>query len=95
MSTELKKLGQEVIEKEGSLEIIPNLNKLRESAKNGIKIETYEDHRVAMSFGILGSYDLLGNGKPWLSILNPVCCGKTFPDFFEKLEALRRKSINN
>lgn len=95
MSTELKKLGQEVIEKEGSLEIIPNLNKLRESAKNGIKIETYEDHRVAMSFGILGSYDLFGNGKPWLSILNPVCCGKTFPDFFEKLEALRRKSINN
>ena len=94
MSTELKKLGQEVIEKEGSLEIIPNLNKLRESARNGIKIETYEDHRVAMSFGILGSYDLFGNGKPWLSILNPVCCGKTFPDFFQKLEALRRKSIN-
>ena len=93
ISTELKKLGQEVIEKEDSLEINPNLNKLRESAKNGIKIETYEDHRVAMSFGILGSYDLFGNSKPWLSILNPVCCGKTFPDFFEKLEALRRKSI--
>ena len=95
MSTELKKLGQEVIEQDGSLEIIPNLNKLRESARNGIKIETYEDHRVAMSFGILGSYDLFGNGKPWLSILNPVCCGKTFPDFFQKLEALRRKSISS
>ena len=53
-----------------TLEIIPNLNKLMDSANKGIKIETYQDHRVAMSFGILGSYDLFGNGKPWLSIEN-------------------------
>ena len=92
MANELKKLGQEVIEKHDSLEIIPNLNKLKESANKGIKIETYEDHRVAMSFGVLGSYNLFGNGKPWLTIENPECCGKTFPDFFEKLETLRRYS---
>ena len=95
MANELKKLGQEVIEKHDSLEIIPNLNKLKESANKGIKIETYEDHRVAMSFGVLGSYNLFGNGKPWLTIENPECCGKTFPDFFEKLETLRRHSTIN
>jgi len=57
-----------------------------------LSIETYEDHRVAMSFGILGSHDLLGNGKPWLQIQNPACCGKTFPGFFETLETLRKSS---
>ena len=63
MAVELKKLGQKVIEKEDSLEIMPNLNKLKEIAENKIQIETYHDHRVAMSFGILGSYDLFGNGN--------------------------------
>ena len=93
MATELKKLGQKVIETDDSLEIIPDLNKFMESARNGIKIETYEDHRVAMSFAVLGSYDLFGYGRPWLTIENPECCGKTFPDFFEKLEALRTHSM--
>ena len=89
MAVELKKLGLKVIEKEDSLEITPNLNKLKEIAENKIQIETYHDHRVAMSFGILGSYDLFGNGKSWLTIQNPSCCEKTFPDFFDRIEALR------
>jgi 3-phosphoshikimate 1-carboxyvinyltransferase len=92
MAQELKKLGQEVIEKTDSLEIIPNLNKLKEVARDFVEIETYQDHRVAMSFGILGSFDLFGSGKSWLKIKNPQCCGKTFPDFFEVLEGLRKES---
>jgi 3-phosphoshikimate 1-carboxyvinyltransferase len=92
MAQELKKLGQEVIETHDSLRIIPNLNKLKEMAKNSIEIETYQDHRVAMSFGILGSFDLFGTGKSWLKIKNPQCCGKTFPQFFELLEGLRKQS---
>jgi len=95
MVTELKKLGQGVEEFEDSLTITPNLKKLRTlaaKAKKLLSIETYEDHRVAMSFGILGCHDLLGTGKPWLQIQNPACCGKTFPDFFEVLEELRKNS---
>jgi 3-phosphoshikimate 1-carboxyvinyltransferase len=92
MAQELKKLGQEVIETHDSLRIIPNLNKLKDAAKNSIEIETYQDHRVAMSFGILGSFDLFGTGKSWLKIKNPQCCGKTFPQFFELLEGLRKQS---
>jgi 3-phosphoshikimate 1-carboxyvinyltransferase len=98
MATELKKLGQGVEEFADGLAITPNLKKLRTLAAKGVKakkllsIETYEDHRVAMSFGILGCHDLLGTGKPWLQIQNPACCGKTFPEFFNVLEELRKKS---
>jgi 3-phosphoshikimate 1-carboxyvinyltransferase len=90
---ELKKLGQQVVETEDSLEITPNLDELRKRAAQGmIEIETYNDHRFAMSFAILGCHDLLKNGQPWLSIKNPGCCAKTFPDFFQELEILWKKS---
>lgn len=56
---------------------------------NMVCIDTYDDHRIAMSFAILGSHNLFGDGRPWLAINNPACCTKTFPDFFTKLEALR------
>ncbi|HVU36828.1 MAG TPA: 3-phosphoshikimate 1-carboxyvinyltransferase [Opitutales bacterium] len=98
MATELKKLGQGVEEFEDGLVITPNLKKLKTLAAKGVKakkrlsIETYEDHRVAMSFGILGCHDLLENGQPWLQIENPACCAKTFPDFFAVLENLRKES---
>jgi 3-phosphoshikimate 1-carboxyvinyltransferase len=87
MAKELKKLGQEVIETEDSLEIHPRPLRADQT------IETYGDHRFAMSFGILGCYDLHGNGKPWLSIRDPGCCAKTFPNFFEVLESLRVISL--
>lgn len=46
-----------------------------------------------MSFGILGCHDRHGDGRPWLRIKNPACCGKTFPHFFELLEEVRQNSI--
>ena len=92
MATEIRKLNQEVIEQEDSLEIKPDLNKLKAAASKRVIIDTYEDHRVAMSFAILGSYDLFGDGKSWMRIKNPMCCSKTFPDFFHVLEKLRAQS---
>lgn len=92
MATELEKMGQGIEQTEDSLLISPDLAKLKILAKKGISVDTYNDHRVAMSFAILGSYNLLGQGKPWLKINNPMCCGKTFPAFFDKLEELRRNS---
>jgi 3-phosphoshikimate 1-carboxyvinyltransferase len=86
MATELKKLGQHVIETDDSLEIHPR------PLTAGVEIETYHDHRFAMSFGILGCHDLLKNGRPWLTIKDPGCCAKTFPAFFDLLEKLRRES---
>jgi 3-phosphoshikimate 1-carboxyvinyltransferase len=92
MATELRKLGQLVEETDDQLHIIPNLNKLRSVAVDGLKIETYRDHRFAMSFGILGSHDLLGNGASWLEINDPTCCSKTYPTFFEQLSETRELS---
>lgn len=85
MARELTKLGQHVIEAEDSLEIHPR------PLAAGQVIETYHDHRFAMSFGILGCHNLHRNGQPWLSIRDPGCCAKTFPRFFEVLEQLRRR----
>ena len=48
---------------------------------HGAEIETYHDHRVAMSFAILG----LRIGG--ILIKNPACVKKTFPNFFQKLAA--------
>jgi len=59
----------------------------------GISIDTYHDHRFAMSFAVLGSFNLLGNGKPWLHIKNPMCCAKTFPEFFDRLHEVREQSV--
>jgi 3-phosphoshikimate 1-carboxyvinyltransferase len=76
---ELRRLGQEVSEEEGALTITPR------PPTPDVEIETYNDHRFAMSFAILGCHDLLGNGQPWLRLRNPGCCAKTFPGFFEVL----------
>lgn len=86
MARELKKLGQHVIETEDALEIHPR------PLISGVEIETYHDHRFAMSFGVLGCHDLLKNGRPWLTIKDPGCCAKTFPAFFDLLAGLRAGS---
>ncbi len=80
---ELKRLGQHVIEADDSLEIHPR------PLTPGTEIETYHDHRFAMSFAILGCHDLLKNGNAWLTIKDPGCCAKTFPAFFDLLAELR------
>lgn len=93
MAHELKKLGQGVLEEHDALTITPDLAALRRAADAApggiIEIETYHDHRFAMSFGILGCYNLRGDGSRWIAIRNPACCAKTFPNFFEVLEKVR------
>jgi 3-phosphoshikimate 1-carboxyvinyltransferase len=86
MARELRKLGQNVVEEEDALTITPR------PLVSGVEIETYHDHRFAMSFGILGCHNLHGDGRSWLSIKDPGCCAKTFPHFFDLLASLRAKS---
>jgi 3-phosphoshikimate 1-carboxyvinyltransferase len=47
-------------------------------------IETYDDHRMAMSFAVLGLV------TPGITIRNPTCVRKTFPGFFDALRAIER-----
>ena len=103
MATELERLGVKVVPTAATLRtdtsastltIYPSRDALIKSSKTQpVSIHTYEDHRMAMSFGILGSYDLHGDGRPWLSIEDPACVNKTFPNFFAALEILRGKFV--
>lgn len=88
MARELQRLGQQVVETEDALTIHPR------PLLAGQVVETYHDHRFAMSFGLLGCHDLHGDGRPWLAVRNPGCCAKTFPRFFELLAAVRTKSLS-
>lgn len=76
MARELRKLGAAVEELDDGLRIVPG--KL-----HGAAIDTYDDHRMAMSFA------LAGLRIPGVVVNNPGCVSKTFPDFFERFDALR------
>ena len=54
------------------------------SAPVGARVRTYDDHRIAMAFSVLGLV------VPGIRIENPGCVAKTFPGFYEALETLRR-----
>jgi 3-phosphoshikimate 1-carboxyvinyltransferase len=75
--TELRRVGAEVSELADGLVIEPSQSHLR-----GASIRTYGDHRVAMAFAVLGLV------LPGIAIEDPGCVAKTFPDFFERFEAL-------
>lgn len=96
MAAELGKIvgSGNISQTEDSLTVFPvsrgELRARADAAPDGkIRISTYRDHRVAMSFGILGTFDLRGDGSAWIEIEDPACCGKTFPDFFDVLEKIR------
>ncbi len=69
---ELTKCGANVVEEGDTLTVYP-------SQLHGAEIETYNDHRMAMCFAILGLK------VPGIKIKNPACVKKTFPNFFQKL----------
>ena len=75
MVTELRKLGVPVVEHRDGLEISP-------ASINPAAIDTYEDHRMAMAFSLVG---LKTHG---IRINNPECVSKTFPDYFQVLRKL-------
>ncbi|HXJ56599.1 MAG TPA: 3-phosphoshikimate 1-carboxyvinyltransferase [Verrucomicrobiae bacterium] len=74
LRTELTKCGATVVEQGDDLTIQP-------STLHGAQIDTYNDHRLAMCFAILGLK------IPGIKIKNPACAKKTFPNFFQKLAA--------
>jgi 3-phosphoshikimate 1-carboxyvinyltransferase len=90
MTTELRRLGAVVDEGEDSLRVHP-FPRPHPTATEPVPVQTYRDHRVAMSLAVLGCRNLGGNGKPWLAVTDPACCGKTFPGYFEVLQNLYQK----
>jgi 3-phosphoshikimate 1-carboxyvinyltransferase len=76
LAAELRRLGAGVEEFADGLTITPR-------SLHGAEVETYNDHRMAMSLA------LVGLRVPGVVIRNPCCVSKTYPGFFADLEKLR------
>ena len=74
--TELRRCGVDAFEEDDGIVIEP-------STPHGALVRTYGDHRMAMSFAVMG---LVVDG---IEIDDPGCVAKTFPGFWETLEGLR------
>ncbi len=77
MATELRKLGATVVEGPDFLKITPPAK-----LNAGVAIDTYDDHRIAMCFSLAA----LG-GVP-VTINDPECVAKTFPEYFSVLASI-------
>jgi len=78
LATELVKLGGQVRMDGDDLTIEPP------TAVRAAEIETYDDHRMAMSFAIAGT------AVAGITILNAECVNKTYPGFFQDLPKLTK-----
>jgi 3-phosphoshikimate 1-carboxyvinyltransferase len=75
VSTELRKMGVSAAETEDGLRV-------RGGGANGARIETYDDHRIAMSFALAGLC------VPGIQIENEGCVDKSFPNFWKVFDQL-------
>ena len=73
IAVELSKMGIVCKEHKDSITVYPG-------TPNASLVNTYEDHRMAMGFS------LIGLRVPGIVIDNPTCCRKTFENYFETLE---------
>ena len=76
MATELRKVGAQVEEGDDFIRIVPP------AQLTTAEIGTYNDHRMAMCFSLVALSDIP------ITILDPKCTAKTFPDYFEQLARL-------
>ena len=80
--SELRRCGVDASEDPDGFTVSPR------QAPTGAVVRTYDDHRLAMAFSVLG---LTVSG---MKIENPDCAAKTFPNFYQTLDSLRSKGRN-
>jgi 3-phosphoshikimate 1-carboxyvinyltransferase len=80
MAAELRKLGAVATEGPDWLRVEPPAQ-----LRNNASIDTYEDHRIAMSFS------LAALGGVTVRINDPGCVAKTFPEYFQVLDAISER----
>ena len=78
VEAELTRLGVRAISRSDSLTVYP-AERIRPAA-----LDTYDDHRMAMSMA------LIGLKAPGIAIRDPGCVEKSFPAYFQCLDALRQ-----
>ena len=90
LTCELRRLGATVEEHADGFTIAPVAHTGAESpgpggaGLHGATVKTYDDHRMAMSLA------LVGLRVPGVLIADPACVGKTFPDYWDRLDAITR-----
>lgn len=77
METELRKMGVRAESTADTLTVYGG-------ASHGAEIDTYNDHRIAMSFAVAGLR------TPGVVVRNPGCVAKSFPTFWQVFDGLRR-----
>ena len=75
LANELRRVGITAAE-------LPDGLRIQGGEPHGAAVETYADHRMAMSFAVLGAR------VPGIGIHDPACVSKSYPTFFEQLQAL-------
>jgi len=98
LACELRRLGATVVERADGLTVHPAAAEPPagtpaagrsaaglEGGLQGAIVQTYDDHRMAMSLA------LAGLRVPGVRIADPGCVGKTFPDYWERLAAITRR----
>jgi len=76
--TELRRLGADAVEEPDGMLVRPSA-----AALIGTTVQTYDDHRLAMAFA------LIGLRVPGVVIADPGCVAKTFPRYWDVFEAMR------
>jgi len=84
VANELNRIRPGLAVEEGDDLVVHSDPGLMQAAQRNVtsRIETYHDHRIAMSFALAG----LRIGG--ITILDPACTGKTYPDYWEMLKGL-------
>lgn len=80
IATQMERMGITCQEQEESITIMPGQPK-------GVRVDTYDDHRVAMAFAVTG---LRARG---MVIGDCECCKKTFPEYFQVLDRILDTNI--
>ncbi|MFZ6002656.1 MAG: 3-phosphoshikimate 1-carboxyvinyltransferase [Actinomycetota bacterium] len=75
--TELRRAGIDAVEEDDGFSVVGG-------SISPATIETYDDHRMAMAFALLGLV------APGIRISDPACVNKTFPGYWRMLDSLRR-----
>ena len=90
LTCELRRLGATVVEHADGLTIAPAAHTRAESpgpggaGLHGATVKTYDDHRMAMSLARVGLR------VPGVLVADPACVGKTFPHYWDRLDAITR-----
>jgi 3-phosphoshikimate 1-carboxyvinyltransferase len=92
LACELRRLGAAVTEHADGLTITPDRRHAETgggtvvTGLHGATVQTYDDHRMAMSLALVGLQ------VPGVLVADPACVGKTFPDYWDRLAAITRRS---